>query len=100
MQGNVHVSPNAYLATRRFECDGQGKLFLYSKLETPHSGVHPMNATGVEKLLAITKPLMLIGEPTVMRKTTNVPNVGKAFPTNQNLLHIRESAEERNPMAQ
>ncbi|ELK17427.1 Zinc finger protein 300 [Pteropus alecto] len=43
LQCNLAVSPNTYLARRRFEYDGQGKLFLYSKLETPHSGTHECN---------------------------------------------------------
>ncbi|XP_027625797.1 zinc finger protein OZF [Tupaia chinensis] len=35
---NVDFRPNTYLARRRFECDGHGNLFLFSKLETPNSG--------------------------------------------------------------
>ncbi|KAI5257823.1 Zinc Finger Protein 12 [Manis pentadactyla] len=38
LQCDTDFSPNAYLARRRFECDGRGNLFLYSKLETPPSG--------------------------------------------------------------
>lgn len=41
LPGNAGITPNAYLARRRFEYDAQGNLFLYSKLETPHSGAHP-----------------------------------------------------------
>ncbi|XP_039082048.1 zinc finger protein 568-like [Hyaena hyaena] len=35
------VSPNAYLARRRFECDGQGNVFLYPKPESPGPGARP-----------------------------------------------------------
>ncbi|XP_034525670.1 zinc finger protein 300-like [Ailuropoda melanoleuca] len=48
---NVDVSPNAYLARRRFECDGQGNLFLYSKLETFPSGVQPRECDRCQKAL-------------------------------------------------
>ncbi|XP_025258645.1 zinc finger protein 239-like [Theropithecus gelada] len=37
---NLDFTPNAYLARRRFECDGGGNLFLYSKLETPPLGAN------------------------------------------------------------
>ncbi|XP_023510986.2 zinc finger protein 300 isoform X1 [Equus caballus] len=46
---NVDVSPSAYLARRRFECDGQGTLFLYSKLETPRSGGHARECSHCRK---------------------------------------------------
>ncbi|XP_045669367.1 zinc finger protein 300-like [Ursus americanus] len=48
---NVDVSPNAYLARRRFECDGQGNLFLYSKLETSPSGMQPRECDRCQKAL-------------------------------------------------
>ncbi|XP_047569475.1 zinc finger protein 300-like isoform X1 [Lutra lutra] len=48
---NVDVSPNAYLARRRFECDGQGNLFLYSKLETPPPGGRPHECDQCRKAL-------------------------------------------------
>lgn len=57
------------------------------------------NVTSVEKLLATAKPLVLMGEPKMLRRPMNVPSVEKAFPTNQNSLGIRESTEVRNPMA-
>ncbi|XP_058425334.1 zinc finger protein OZF-like isoform X2 [Diceros bicornis minor] len=49
---NIDFSHNAYLARRRFECDGQGTLFLYSKLETPHSGVHSRECNQCRKVFS------------------------------------------------
>ncbi|XP_053749953.1 zinc finger protein 658-like isoform X2 [Panthera pardus] len=34
-------SPTAYLARRRFECDGQGNVFLYSRPDGPAPGARP-----------------------------------------------------------
>ncbi|XP_072868911.1 uncharacterized protein [Chlorocebus sabaeus] len=47
---NLDFTPNAYLARRRFECDGGGNLFLYSKLETPPSGA---NARGCHQCRSV-----------------------------------------------
>ncbi|XP_037669683.1 LOW QUALITY PROTEIN: zinc finger protein 568 [Choloepus didactylus] len=35
------LSSDTYLARKKFEFNEHGKLFLYSKLENAHSGVHP-----------------------------------------------------------
>ncbi|KAF6081803.1 hypothetical protein HJG60_008819 [Phyllostomus discolor] len=37
----VSLQPNAYLARRRFQWDGQGTLLLYSKLDPPPPGAPP-----------------------------------------------------------
>ncbi|XP_074201761.1 zinc finger protein 658-like isoform X2 [Camelus bactrianus] len=54
---NVDITPNAYLARRRFEYDGQGNLFLYSKLETPHSEGQPRECNQCRKALSSDKAL-------------------------------------------
>nr|XP_040132725.1 zinc finger protein 182-like isoform X2 [Ictidomys tridecemlineatus]XP_040132726.1 zinc finger protein 182-like isoform X2 [Ictidomys tridecemlineatus]XP_040132727.1 zinc finger protein 182-like isoform X2 [Ictidomys tridecemlineatus]XP_040132728.1 zinc finger protein 182-like isoform X2 [Ictidomys tridecemlineatus]XP_040132729.1 zinc finger protein 182-like isoform X2 [Ictidomys tridecemlineatus]XP_040132730.1 zinc finger protein 182-like isoform X2 [Ictidomys tridecemlineatus]XP_04013273 len=51
LQQSVEFSPSAYLARRRFECDGQGNLFLYSKLETPLPAESPWACTQCQKAL-------------------------------------------------
>ncbi|XP_032316938.1 zinc finger protein OZF [Camelus ferus] len=54
---NVDITPNAYLARRRFEYDGQGNLFLYSKLETPHSEGQPRECNQCRKALSSDQAL-------------------------------------------
>ncbi|XP_023591133.1 zinc finger protein 239-like [Trichechus manatus latirostris] len=42
------LSPNRYLVRKKFEYDLHGNLFLYSKLENTHSGVHPCECNQCE----------------------------------------------------
>ncbi|XP_066129519.1 zinc finger protein 1 homolog isoform X1 [Saccopteryx bilineata] len=54
---DVDARPNAYLARRRFKCDGQGNIFLYSKLETPHSGAEPRDCNPGKRALSSDQAL-------------------------------------------
>ncbi|XP_036788852.2 zinc finger protein OZF-like isoform X1 [Manis pentadactyla] len=55
LQCDTDFSPNAYLARRRFECDGRGNLFLYSKLETPPSGVYLRECSQCRKVFSCSQ---------------------------------------------
>ncbi|KAM8952136.1 zinc finger protein 33A-like [Lycaon pictus] len=76
---NVAVSPNAYLARRRFECDGQGNLFLYSKLETPPSGVQPRECDRCRNALSHDQALRAHQGAGSAEKAHRCPQCGKGF---------------------
>nr|XP_012415634.1 PREDICTED: zinc finger protein 300-like [Odobenus rosmarus divergens] len=75
----VDVSPNAYLARRRFECDGQGNLFLYSKLETPPSGVRPRECDQCRKALHQDQTLSAHRGAGGAERAHRCPQCGKGF---------------------
>ncbi|XP_077659030.1 zinc finger protein 268-like [Urocitellus parryii] len=95
LQQSVEFSPSAYLARRRFECDGQGNLFLYSKLETPHPAESPWACTQCRKALNRDAALGA-DQGTRGEKPHECTRCGKAFSRRAQLIvHHRVHRGER-----
>nr|XP_012614838.2 zinc finger protein 613-like isoform X2 [Microcebus murinus]XP_020137066.1 zinc finger protein 613-like isoform X2 [Microcebus murinus]XP_020137067.1 zinc finger protein 613-like isoform X2 [Microcebus murinus]XP_020137068.1 zinc finger protein 613-like isoform X2 [Microcebus murinus]XP_020137069.1 zinc finger protein 613-like isoform X2 [Microcebus murinus] len=93
---NVDFSANAYLARRRFECDRHGNLFLYSKLETPHSGENPRECSQCRKALSHDKALNAGQGNNSSEEPHTCTKCGKAFPhMSQLIVHHRVHRSDR-----
>lgn len=87
LQCHLAVSPNTYLARRRFEYDGQGKLFLYPKLETPHSGTHECNQ--YRKAFSHSQALSTDGGTKNAEKARECTKCGEGFSYKPELIRLQ-----------
>lgn len=75
----------------------RGTCFSTRSWTRPPPGRAHTNATGAEKLQAVPKPLMSTREPTGTRNPANAPQAGRASPSSQNSLAVRESTGRSHP---
>ncbi|XP_073647962.1 uncharacterized protein [Tursiops truncatus] len=96
LPGNAGVTPNAYLARRRFEYDAQGNLFLYSKLETPHSGAHPRECNQCRNALSHDQALNADQRTDSNEKPHKCTKCGKGFSHKSEIItHQRVHRDEK-----
>ncbi|XP_053413535.1 zinc finger protein 300-like isoform X2 [Nycticebus coucang] len=83
---NVDLTPNSYLARRRFECDRHGNVFLYAKLETPQPGENRRECSQCKKAVSHDKALKAGQETDSGEKPHRCWRCGKAFSRRSELI--------------
>ncbi|XP_049760289.1 zinc finger protein OZF-like [Elephas maximus indicus] len=78
------LSPNRYLARKKFEYDRHGNLFLFSKLENAHSRMHPCECNQCRK--ASSQVLNIDQVTESGKKLHECTKCGKAFSHRSELI--------------